>query len=240
MVAVPGDALPGGAPGESRAGGASASGAAFQATLAILADRRTPGVCVLEVGGVRLASLPPERVEQLGLREGIEVTPELRARIEHVAEVEAAHRVAVRLLAGRPRSVGEVLKGLRDRGHNPAAAAEVVGRLEVQGLLDDWEFARHVARVKLERGYGPARVVSDLLAKGVDRRLAERAVGEVMAVEGVEPIERARVLAGRKLAGLGGLPGPKKRRRLLAYLNRRGFQGYEVRRMVGELVARGG
>ena len=76
----------------------------------------------------------------------------------------------------------------------------------------------------------------DLLAKGVDRRRAERAIAEVLEVEGLGAPGRARQLAEKRAAQLGGVPPRQKRRRLLAYLARRGFRGREVQDMVMEIL----
>ena len=142
----------------------------------LLPDPRAPGYLLVEVDGARFASLPEEAVALLGLFEGKQLEQDAFSELTRVADVEAAHHVAIRLLAHRPRAVNEMLRQLRHRGHNPSAAAEAVGRLEANGLLDDLEFARHFTRIRTGTGHGPARLISDLLQRGVEKRLAERAV----------------------------------------------------------------
>jgi regulatory protein len=112
----------------------------------------------------------------------------------------------------------------------------VVGRLEDQGLLDDAAFAEHFARVRMARGHGRGRLLTDLLARGVDRRVAERAIDGVLAAEGVDELEAARELARKRIGQLGGHPREVVFRRVVAYLARRGFRGREVRELVGGLV----
>jgi regulatory protein len=199
-------------------------------------DPRQPGYVIVQVDGARYASLPAEVAGGLGLKAGLEVEGELLERLKRAADDEAAYQVAVRLLAMRPRSVYELLAKLRERGHNPGAAAAAVGRLEAAGVLSDETFAQHFARVRASRGHGPSRLLHDLLAKGVDRRLAERAIAEVLEEEGLEGSGRARQLAEKRAAQLGALPPQQKRRRLLAFLARRGFRGREVQEMVAEVI----
>jgi regulatory protein len=181
-------------------------------------------------------SLPEEQVQALELVPDGEVDNERLQRLTYLSDVESSYRVAVRMLAARPRAVNEVLRRLRERGHNPSAAAEAVGRLEAKGVLDDEEFARHFARVRSARGHGPSRLLTDLLTRGVERRLAERAIEEVLDAEGVDPNVQARALAEKRAGQLGKLPTEVKRRRLLAYLDRRGFRGGDVLEIVTELV----
>jgi regulatory protein len=203
---------------------------------ALRPDKRAPGCLVIELDGARFASLPEEQVQALELVPDGEVDNERLQRLTYLADVERSYRVAVRMLAARPRAVYEVLRRLRERGHNPSAAAEAVGRLETKGVLDDEEFARHFARVRSARGHGPSRLLTDLLARGVERRLAERAIDEVLDAEGVDPNAQARALAEKRAGQLGKLPVEVKRRRLLAYLDRRGFRGGDVLEIVTELV----
>ncbi len=199
-------------------------------------DKRAPGCLVIELDGARFASLPEEQVQSLGLEQEDEIDNERLQQLSYLADVESSYRVAIRMLAARPRAVNEVLQRLRVRGHNPSAAAEAVGRLEEKGLLDDQEFARHFVRVRSARGHGPSRLLTDLLTRGVERRLAERAIDAVLDAEGVDPAAQARALAEKRARQLGDLPEEVKRRRLLAYLDRRGFRGGDVLEIVAELV----
>jgi regulatory protein len=203
-------------------------------------DRRIPGNLIVEINGARFSSLPVDVAVALDLQVDQELHDELFERLTRVADVEAAYHVAIRLLAAHPRAVNELLRRLRDRGHNPSAVAEAVGRLEAKGLIDDAEFARHFARVRLGRGHGPPRILSDLLSRGVERRLAERAIDEAADAEGVDTSEAARALAEKRLGQLGDLPAKTLRRRLLGYLSRRGYGGWETREMVDELVGNRG
>jgi regulatory protein len=192
---------------------------------------------VLEVDGARFASLPEEAVQELKLERGKDLDDALVERVSYLADVEASYRVSIRMLASRPRAVNEVLRRLRERGHNPSAAAEAVGRLEAKGLLDDQEFARHFARVRSARGHGRSRLLTDLLARGVERRLAERAIDETLDAEGVDEDAQARSLAEKRLGQIDGkLPPETKRRRVLSYLSRRGYRGREVIDLVDDLL----
>lgn len=200
-------------------------------------DPRRPGYLIVEVDQARYATLPLEVVDGLGLSAGAALSEDQAAGLKRAAESESAYLVASRLVAMRPHSVHELLGKLRDRGHHPRAIAEAVGRLQAAGLLDDGAYARHFVRVRAPRGHGPGRLLHDLLARGVDRLVAERAIGEVLQAEGLEVASQAKALAERRLAQLGQVPPRQRRRRLLAYLARRGFRGREVQEMVSRLLA---
>jgi SOS response regulatory protein OraA/RecX len=86
------------------------------------------------------------------------------------------------------------------------------------------------------RGRGPIRLTRDLMVMGVERGVIDRAVAaHVHAAAGNAAVPLA--LASKRAAQLRDLPRQVKRRRVLAYLARRGFSGREVSEMVGKLLA---
>ena len=199
-------------------------------------DPRLAGCVIVEIDGTRLASLPVEMIVELGLAAGEELAPGRYETLLAASRVEAARRVALRMLAVRAHGVTDLFRKLRDRNHEPQAAKAALDRLEAAGLLNDAEFARHFARMRASKGHGPSRLVHDLLARGVERSVAERAVAEVAQAESFDADGTARALAERRAAALRTLPRPARRRRILAYLARRGFRGMAIRDMVEGLV----
>ena len=109
-------------------------------------------------------------------------------------------------------------------------------RLSAAGLLDDARFAIDYAAAKARRGRGPSRLARDLQAQGVDRRIAEEAGRRSLAAEGVDPEQAVRALAEKRARQLAGLPPIVRKRRLVAFLVRRGFAGAEVRQVVEALA----
>jgi SOS response regulatory protein OraA/RecX len=75
-------------------------------------------------------------------------------------------------------------------------------------------------------------LVRDLQSQGVDRRIAEDAVRTSLAAEGVDPADAVRVLAEKRARQLAGLPAAVRKRRLVAFLVRRGFAGTDLRSVV--------
>jgi SOS response regulatory protein OraA/RecX len=77
--------------------------------------------------------------------------------------------------------------------------------------------------------------VRDLLALGVERRVIDRAIAGHWPA-GADPEGVPLALAAKRAAQLGNLPRAVKRRRLLAYLARRGFSGREINAVVARVV----
>lgn len=200
-------------------------------------DPRRAGYCVVDVDRERFASLPAEAVAQLGLAPGQELSQTALERLQAAADEEAAGRAALRALARRPHARGDLRRRLILKEHPPEAVDRALERLAAQGLLDDRQYAEHYAATRASRGRGPARLVTDLLRQGVDRRSAEAAVEAALAAEGIDPAGAARAVAERWAAQLGALPAAVKRRRLRAYLARRGYGGHQMRTVVEQVVA---
>jgi SOS response regulatory protein OraA/RecX len=81
-------------------------------------------------------------------------------------------------------------------------------------------------------------LVRDLQAQGVDRRIAEEAVRSSFAADDVDPTRVVRALAEKRAGQLAGLPVAVRKRRLVAFLARRGFGGADVRALVETLAGR--
>jgi len=198
-------------------------------------DPRQPGYRLVEVDRGRFASLPLEAVEPLGLQVGAELGPAALDRLRELADVEAAERAALRALARRAHARLDLRRRLVKRQHPPAAVEAALDRLALRGLLDDRRFAEQYAALRATRGKGPARLLRDLQAQGVERRTAEQAVRRALEEEGIDPGVEARAVAAKRARQLAGLPVAVRKRRLLAFLVRRGYGGPQLRALVEEL-----
>ena len=198
-------------------------------------DPRRPGYRVVEVDRGRFASLPEDALAPLELAPGRDLTPAMLGRLEELADAEGAYQAALRLERLRSHAIFDLRRRLVHKQHPARAVDAALQRLEWQGLLDDRRFAETYARSRVARGRGPSRVIRDLRAQGVERRLAEEMVARAIAEEGIDTAAAAREVAERRAAQMAELPLPARRRRLTAYLARRGYVGAEVRELVKEL-----
>jgi len=200
-------------------------------------DPRRPDYTLVDVDRGRFASLPAAALLGLDLVVGREISPLVLERLQELADLEAAHRAALRALARRAHARFDLRRRLLQKQHPPPAVDGALERLSAVGLLDDARFAADYAAAKARRGRGPARLVHDLQAQGVDRRIAEAAVRSSLAAEGVDPAQAVRELAEKRAKQLAGLPAVVRKRRLVAFLVRRGFGGAEVREVVEGLAS---
>ena len=200
----------------------------------LLPDPRQAGALRVEVDGHPFATVTRDAVAGEDLRVGKELDPALHQRLEAAADAEAAYRTALRALERRPYASADLGRRLTRKGHPAEAVRAALERATAAGLLNDSEFAVNYVQTRAARGRGPSRLTRDLLAMGVSRHLIDRAVAAEWREGSDHTVPLA--LATRRANQLGDLPRPVKRRRLLAYLARRGFSGSEVVELVGKLV----
>jgi regulatory protein len=93
---------------------------------------------------------------------------------------EALWAFAVKALAGRAYSTGELRTKLIARAERAADAEQTIARLREYGYLNDTRFAENYAGARLENhGLGRLRVIRDLRARKVSSGLVERTVDRV-------------------------------------------------------------
>jgi regulatory protein len=115
----------------------------------------------------------------------------------------------------------ELERRLARAGYEPDEVAAAIADLEEVGLIDDERFARELAESKRRRGMGRRAGLAALRAKGVDREIAEQAVGEVNPED---EAARAYELARARLERLRSVPPDVAYRRTVGFLVRRGFE----------------
>jgi regulatory protein len=198
-------------------------------------DPRRAGTVRIDLDDQRFASVPAELALAEGIAVGQMLDPALRARLGAAAEQESAYRTALRALERRGYARADLSRRLLRKGHARPAVDAALDRLAAVGTLDDAAFAEHYVATRAARGRGPVRLTRDLMAMGVERRVIDRALAAHRADAGESP-DVPLALASKRAAQLGDIPRAAKRRRLLAYLARRGFTGSEIGTIVRQVV----
>jgi regulatory protein len=139
---------------------------------------------------------------------------------------------AVRFLASRPRSVGEIRRHLHGKRFDDDAIDGAIDKLRAQRYVDDLDFAKYWVEQRARfRPKGDRALVSELINKGVARETIDVALGEMPAES---ESDRARRSIARQLIRWESLTLPERKRKIHAFLAQRGF-GYEV---IEEVIAR--
>ncbi|HYH82176.1 MAG TPA: regulatory protein RecX [Longimicrobium sp.] len=186
-------------------------------------------------GEFRLA-LAAELVLSEHLHVGDEVDEARLAALESAGGAWKARDAALSLLSYRARSATELKRRLKRKGFEDDTAESTVARMGELRMVDDAAFAESFVRDRVRlRPHGKRRLAQELRAKGVDEATARAAIDGVMEREDASEADLARAAAARWRPRPGEEPD-RARRRLHAFLARRGFGGEVVRDVVDELL----
>ena len=139
---------------------------------------------------------------------------------------------ALDMLEARARGVAELRRLLIRKGEPEADVDETIARLQRAGVLDDANYARQFARSKaLGAGHSRRRIQQELTRRGVTREVSDAAIEDVFTDEGVDEDAAIDKVARKKLRMLARLDEPTRRRRLYAFLARRGYDSDDIARV---------
>jgi regulatory protein len=201
----------------------------------LVADPRRAEVVRVLVDGRPYCAVPMAAAAAAGLRAGVALDTGLLDRLGALADQEGAYRAVLRALERRSFARADLGRRLVRKGHRPEVVKQALDRAAGVGLLDDAAFARSFVETRSARGRGPVRLLRDLLAMGVERRIIDAAISAHWD-EAPDREAMPRAMVARRAWQLGPLPRDAKRRRLLAFLARRGFTGPAARDLVREAL----
>ncbi|MBI2844152.1 MAG: regulatory protein RecX [Armatimonadetes bacterium] len=185
------------------------------------------------INGQFMAGVDESVVAELGLKAGQQVDADRLAEVLHTEEIRRARESALTLLDYRARTAKELERRLLQKGHSEDAVARVLEQLEKVDLISDERFAADwVANRVAYRPTGRYRMMWDLRKKGVPPEVVEEALEQV---DEEKEFEMALELAERKL-GEARTRDPETKRKLSAFLQRRGFHWETVSRVFERLA----
>ena len=152
----------------------------------------------------------------------------------------STYDLALDLLEARARSVVELRRALIKKGEPAGDVDAAIERLRQAGLLDDANYARQLARFKaIGAGQSRRRIAQELTRRGVARNVGDEAIAAVFDEEAVDEDANIERVARKKMKTLAKLDGLVQRRRLYAFLARRGYDVDAIGAVVGRLTGRG-
>ena len=156
---------------------------------------------------------------------GIELSDEDFADFIQAGDAFLAEKNAVKYLAGREHSRGQLRLKLIKKSHSDEAVEKVLDYLEREGWLSDCRFAEEWLRCRgLKHFEGRTKLVAELRSRGVSKTLADEAV-ERFFQDTPEEVQLEK--AYKKLSEQG-----KCGEKLIKALIRLGFSNKIIRKLV--------
>lgn len=151
-----------------------------------------------------------------------------------MSDYETAREIALRYIDYAPRTSAEVQRRLARAQVAPEVIEAVIAALQGAGLLDDARFSREwVESRSRSKRYGRVRLAAELRAKGVPSEQITEALHDI---DPDSELHAAFTLARERLGDIAN-PDPATRRRLAAYLQRRGYNFDIIQQVFAQLIA---
>ena len=203
-------------------------------TITRVAPQRDPNRLSIYLDGQFTLGLNAGIVEELGLRVGLALSAAEVTAIREREELNRAVDKALAFLTSRPRSIREVRDRLKEKEIPPDTIDAVVTRLEGWGYVGDEGFARYwVENRGANQPRGKRLLRQELWRKGVERQTVDQVLDELE----VDEAGGALALARKRLNQLRGYDEQTQRRRLAAFLQRRGYDWPTVKGALDTLFA---
>ncbi|MCS7056507.1 MAG: RecX family transcriptional regulator [Thermoflexales bacterium] len=169
-------------------------------------------------------------VHAVWLKIGQRLSDDEVAALRAADTVEQVRLRALDFIAYRPRSVWEVQRRLKRAGADDVAIAAVIERLKAAGLLDDDAFSRAWVDSRMRTRPRSKRMIAwELRRRGVS------SADIAAALEEVDEDDAAYRAAAQRLPKLQGLAPMERKRKLHAYLARKGFDYETIERAIQQV-----
>lgn len=162
------------------------------------------------------------------LKVGDEISCEQAAELERAYNAQKVKQSAARSLAHHSMSKSDLSRKLRDKGFSDEESEKAADWFEEKGLVDDEAFARATADYYKRRGYGKMRIREELRRRGIEKELIDGTVETLGSSESELCALIEKKLRGKELDA-------DNKRRLIAFLTRRGFRFDEIRAAMTDL-----
>lgn len=175
----------------------------------------------------------PEReelAEVVELRQRLVVEPEVVSTTPTVDVMERA----VRLLARKAMSMGELARALRNDGYSEDEVDRAVRECVDRYYLDDFSLAQRI----IEKAEQRKKLARSALKRELKTRLIDDAIIDAALLEtsDEDELDKMRDVADDRARKLGSLERSVAERRLAGYLSRRGFGGSRLHQVVREAL----
>ena len=203
---------------------------------------KNPNRYNLYLDGEFVCGVDPETIARYTLAKNLEVSRELVESIIRDSDIGKIYQRVLDYLARRPRSEQEVRRYIKDKMYThklkellddpeevESVTNRIVARLHEYGYVDDTEFVRWWIgqRTDTRKPSALIRITSELRGKGVDDVTIKSLWGE-LEMDDATLLERHLSTISDKY----DITNPSDKKRMVAYLQRKGFRWDTIRSML--------
>ena len=170
---------------------------------------------------------------EAGISKDQEISEESLKKLKQQSNESKVKDKALRFLSLRPRSVLELQKKLEEKKYDPKIIKRTISWLRKQGFLNDKKFAKDwVLNRKKFHPMGKRRLFLELKKKEVSSKVIDT---ELSKIKNPAEIKQAREIAKRRVKLYKDLGRYKKREKIIAFLQRRGYNWDVIKEAIERL-----
>jgi regulatory protein len=136
-------------------------------------------------------------------------------------EYDKFFNATLRYITRSMKTEFEVKKYLERKKASRKDIAKIISKLKEYKYIDDVEYAKYFAQIKVRSGMGSFAISYELHKRGVDKDTSKKVLAEVF--EDVDEREMAKEIALKKAEKLVNYDAKKKLSRISSFLRRKGF-----------------
>jgi regulatory protein len=182
-----------------------------------------------------LIGLSGDTLLRYKVQKGDLFTVKLLQHIHRDEELQAIKDAGYRYLASRDHGSEELRRKIVKKGLSPELTEDVISDFKEEGLIDDRKFAEKFAADKLEfKKWGPVKIKTTLLKKGVDRDIAQkvtRNLSDNLEQQGI----CVDLLCKRRKHFLRETDTFKRKQKMYRYLAGKGFRSPDIRKALEKI-----
>ena len=195
-----------------------------------------PSRRTLFMDGKPFATVDVSLITKVGLRIGLEIQEEVVQKLIGADEVMRAKNYALDLLWSESYGKGQMMDELERKGFSQPAIDETLTNLEQLGHIKDEKYAKNwVDSRRRSKPRSKKMLKHELIDKGIDKTTVDRVVGQI---DDQDETQLALQVAQRQAVRYRSLPRHVAKRRLHAFLLRRGFDYDTIQRTIEQVLNR--
>ena len=192
--------------------------------------------CTIYMNDRPVATVDAEFTAKLGLRIGLEIEEVVIRKLIAADEVVRARDFALGLLSNQIYTKPQMIDALEKSGFCSHAVAKTIENLEQLGKIKDEKYAKNwVKNRRSTRPTSRTAMRRELTGHGVDRTTADRVLAEI---KDADETALALKLAVKQSSRYRMLSPHVAKRRLHAFLSRRGFDNETIGQVLRQILAK--
>ena len=173
-------------------------------------------------------------LSDLGIKVGMEISPELENILNATSQQSNCLRKAFSLLAYRDRTSFELIKRLKEAYFTNDEIDYTIKKLESMDYINNEKFIKTYIEFEKNKGSSPIKISVSLQNMGIPSSESKPLIDKFYLED--EQIKSAKILLIKKADILKNLDNYTKKQKLIAYLSRKGFDFHIIFDLIDDFI----